>query len=172
MIADGRTRQNLEFKGKLEDVGAARSAALRLGAVAAGVLLQKDTYFQVPSGRLKLREIEGEEAQLIHYERPENAASRWSRFTVAPVSDPKAMEAVLCALGIRAVVSKRRELYLWQDCRIHLDEVEGLGSFLEFEVCSAGDARSDRARMEALLTAFGLTEEEAIRASYADLLTD
>lgn len=170
-VADGSARKNLELKARLGDLPEAERIAERIGAQVGGVLLQVDTYFQAPHGRLKLREINGIEAQLIGYDRPEAEAQRWSRFRVVAVPDPASMKALLTeSLGLRGTVTKRRHLYLWNDCRIHLDQVEGLGTFVEFEVLSAGDDCSDRDRMEALMTHFELRDSDAIRASYSDLL--
>lgn len=170
-VADGSRRKNLELKARIDDLAAAETEAERLGALEGGVLLQVDTYFDAPNGRLKLREINGIECQLIAYDRPEETAQRWSRFRVVAVSDPAGMKALLTeAMGLRGTVSKRRHLYLWNDSRIHLDQVEGLGTFVEFEVLSVGDDRSDRERMEALMRHFGLQDAQAIRASYSDLL--
>lgn len=170
-VADGSTRRNLELKARLADLSQAKVTAQRLGAEEGGLLVQVDTYFTVPHGRLKLREINGTEAQLIAYDRPEENSQRYSQFRVVAVSDPAGMKALLTeSLGLRGTVSKRRHLYLWQDCRIHLDEVEGLGSFIEFEVLSQGDGCSDWDRMETLMLRFGLRDSDAIRASYSDLL--
>lgn len=170
-ISDGTLRQNLEFKAPCPDASRAADALRSLGAEDGGILIQTDTYFLVPHGRLKLREIVGASSLLIAYDRPEDRAHRLSQFRVTEVPDPAGMIAVLNdALGLRGVVKKRRHLYLWQDCRIHLDEVEGLGSFLEFEVLSEGNSCSDWDRMEALMTAFGLRDSDAIQASYSDLL--
>lgn len=170
-VEGGEAHTNLEFKARVSDPEAVRAAAKRLGAEDKGVLEQVDTYYKVAQGRLKLREINGCEAQLIHYDRSEEAAQRWSHFRVAKVVEPEGMKAVLAgACGVRGVVAKHRHLYLWQDSRIHLDRVEGLGDFIEFEVLSEGVACSDWDRMEALMTAFGLRESDAIRASYSDLL--
>lgn len=170
-IADGTSRKNLELKARVADLGVAEAQARALGATDGGLLRQVDTYFVAPQGRLKLREINGVEAQLIGYDRPEAGATRWSRFRVVAVADPSGMKALLSeALGLRGVVTKQRHLYLWDDCRLHLDQVEGLGSFIEFEVLSKGDDASDRSRMDALMRHFGLEERDAIRASYSDLL--
>lgn len=169
-VADGSIRRNLEFKAPSPSPDEARSAALALGASAACVLLQLDTYFKVPHGRLKLREIDGSEAQLIHYVRPEESAQRYSQYQVVVLPEPATMKELLVnSLGLRCVVKKRRELYLWNDCRIHLDEVEGLGRFIEFEVLSSEEV-SDRERMETLLNAFHLGDVDAITASYSEML--
>lgn len=170
-VADGTSRKNLELKARFADAAQAEARALQLGADDGGLLRQVDTYFNAPKGRLKLREINGVEAQLIAYDRPEDQAQRWSEFRVVAVADPAGMKALLTeALGLRGVVSKRRHLYLWNDCRIHVDQVEGLGTFLEFEVLSEGNDCSDWDRMEVLMLHFGLQDKDAIRASYSDLL--
>lgn len=168
---DGSLRVNLEFKALAPEPSVVEAALKRLSARDGGLLVQRDTYFPVPRGRLKLREIAGSPAQLISYDRPEAAAQRVSQFRITEVSDPEGLKAVLAAaLGVRGVVAKRRRLYLWQVCRIHLDEVEGLGRYLEFEVISAGNACDDWDRMETLMSLFGLGDTDAIRASYSDLL--
>jgi predicted adenylyl cyclase CyaB len=168
---DGSLRQNLELKARCPDAARVSAALQRLGAKDEGVLVQKDTYFHAPHGRLKLREIDGCPAQLIAYDRPEDQAQRMSQYRITEVADPEGLGAVLtAALGLRGVVAKRRQLYLWQDCRIHLDEVAGLGSFLEFEVVSQGSSCDDWDRMETLMTCFGLHDSDAIQASYSDLL--
>lgn len=170
-VSDGTARTNLEFKARLSCLEAARRSAAELGAAGPVELFQVDTYFPVPHGRLKLREIRGVECQLIAYDRREDTAERWSLFRVTPVSDARGMKAVLTdTLGRRGVVTKRRQVFLYQDCRIHLDEVEHLGTFIEFEVMSRGAANDDHARLDALKRAFGLTDAEALKASYADLL--
>lgn len=170
-VSDGAARKNLELKARLADPQQAERLAERLGAREGGLLVQVDTYFNAPQGRLKLREINGLEAQLIAYDRPEDEAPRWSRFRVVAVGDPAGMKLLLTeALGLRGTVRKQRQLYLWNDCRIHLDRVEGLGTFIEFEVLSQGDDCSDLDRMEVLMLHFGLQDADAIRASYSDLL--
>lgn len=96
----------------------------------------------VPHGRLKLREEEGAPSQLISYARPNEAGERLSRYRLVEVSDAVGLEAALSeSLGTKIVVSKRRRLFLWRDVRIHLDQINGLGAFLEFE--AVAHAHSD-----------------------------
>lgn len=169
--SNGTLHQNLELKALAPESSRVGAALLRLGAHYECLLVQRDTYFHAPNGRLKLREIEGKPSQLIAYDRPEDQAQRFSRYRITEIADPQGLIAVLTqALGVRGVVAKRRKLYLWQDSRIHLDEVEGLGNYLEFEVLSQGNSCSDWDRMEALMTAFGLRDADSIQASYSDLL--
>jgi predicted adenylyl cyclase CyaB len=164
---------NLELKARHGDLASAAAAAARLGTVGPSVLLQTDTYFRVPHGRLKLREIEGGAAELIGYDRPDRDEARTSAYEVMHVPDPAMLQSILAtALGVRGQVRKRRTLYLWHNVRIHLDEVTGLGTFVEFEaVLSAGeDEARARARLEELGRALGVRPEDGLAGSYADLL--
>jgi predicted adenylyl cyclase CyaB len=132
---------------------------------------QVDTYFHVHHGRLKLREIDDREAQLIQYERADRAAAHPSDYFVAPVEEPALLKQALTrALGVRAVVEKTRELYLWGRTRVHLDEVAGLGSFLELETV-VGDQTVEEAEQECreVQAVLGVREEALVSGSYADL---
>jgi adenylate cyclase class 2 len=166
-------RRNLERKARCADPTLAAAAIERLGARCAGVLIQTDVYFRVSHGRLKLRTMEGQQAVLIWYERPNAATARWSRYHLVPVIDPGGMRAALAAaLGERGEVRKRRTLWLWHNVRIHLDVVADLGTFVEFEaVMAANDDESiAQARLAELGSALGLTPAEDVADSYVDLL--
>ncbi len=175
MADSSRIRTNLELKARLGSSAGAAKAADNLGAHYCGALHQIDTYFVVARGRCKLREITASSgdrrAELIFYDRPESDAVRWSRYQIAAVADAASMIALLdSALSTRGAVVKSRRLYLWNDCRIHLDTVECLGEFIEFEVLSEGDEKYDRARMAALMNAFDVKPGDTLQASYSDLL--
>jgi adenylate cyclase class 2 len=166
-------RHNLERKTPCPDLDAARHALTRLGARCEGLQRQRDTFFPVPNGRLKLREIEGQQAVLIWYDRPDEVGLRTSRYYLVPVPDPGVMRAALSAgLGVRGEVVKAREVWHWHNVRIHLDEVEGLGRFVEFEaVLSDADGEAvSRERLNELGGAMGLREGEDVGGAYADLL--
>ena len=127
----------------------------------------------MPNGRLKLRQIEGAAAALIWYERPDQVAARTSAYQLVPVREPRLLESVLAAaLGARGQVRKRRTIYLWHNIRIHLDEVAGLGTCVEFEaVLSAGeDEAASRPCLEHLSRALGIRPEDHLAPSYAYLL--
>jgi hypothetical protein len=95
----------------------------------------------VPRGRLKLREEPNAVAHLIAYERPDLAAQKESRYRLIEVREPtELIEALASVLGIKVVVNKSRRLFLFEGMRIHLDSVEGLGDFIEFEGVAASDA--------------------------------
>ena len=166
-------RRNIELKARLRELAPARAAVRELGAREAGVLVQMDTYFFVREGRMKLRETEGRGAELIWYRRADETALRDSNYRIAEVADPGEMKEELAqTLGVRGEVRKRRELWLWENVRIHLDEVEELGTFLEFEAVITSDAEAVRSpeRLGRLIAAVGIREEDRIAGSYSDLL--
>ena len=167
--------QNVEIKARCSDLQAAEETARRLGARFQVRMRQVDTYFRVRRGRLKLREFDRGESQLIYYERPDAPGSRLSDYELVPVADGAALKAALQrALGVRCVVDKRRTLYLYDEVRIHLDQVEGLGAFIELEgVLSPSAARHKVEEKVAWLSAeLGIQEADLIAGSYADLLGD
>jgi adenylate cyclase, class 2 len=165
--------RNLELKVSCSDLSWAREKVHQLGAGPATLEVQTDTYFRVPHGRLKLREIEGRPAVLIWYERPDCPGVRTSAYHLVPVTDAALLRAALAgALGLRGQVQKRREIYLWHNVRVHLDEVAGLGTFIEFEavMSGAGDEPTSQARLHQLCAALGIDPAGALAPSYADLL--
>lgn len=165
--------RNLELKVPVPALAEAREAMGRIGAVPMGSQAQTDTYYRVPHGRLKLRQIAGQGgATLIAYDRPDEPASRYSDYLLAPVADPDALRATLAlALGVLVVVRKRRELWRYGATRIHLDAVDGLGSFVELETVFGGQPAA-AAVAEHLLVRdrLGLAALVAIPGGYADLL--
>lgn len=167
-------RRNVELKAVDPRPGRTLERALGLGAADHGFLRQRDTYFSVARGRLKLREEEPGEAHLIAYVRPdEDPSVRVSEYRIAPVVEPAALrDALEAGLGLRVVVDKRRRLLLWQEVRIHLDEVDGLGSYVELEAVAPGDSDlvRERARVARLREVLGITDDRLREGSYADAL--
>jgi adenylate cyclase class 2 len=165
--------RNIELKARLHDLAAARNVAQRLATASLGIQQQTDTYFHCRRGRLKLREITGQIAQLVSYERADQVDAKGSDYQLIDVPDPAALKhALSAALGVRIVVAKRREIYLVDNVRVHLDEVAGLGEFLEFEaVLSPGrDDASGHQQLLELQAAFGIRPGDLLAVSYADLL--
>jgi len=164
--------RNLELKAVDPDPAATRAAALAHGAEPAGRLRQRDTYFHAVQGRLKLREIEGETAELIAYGRADRSGPTVSTYRIVPVFDPDALAAALDdALGTRVIVEKERTLLLWRNVRIHLDRVAHLGTFVELEaVAGAGGITPEVARVDELRAALAITDDRLVATGYADLL--
>ena len=165
--------RNVELKAHDPDPARTLERALAAGARDEGLLRQRDTYFTVAAGRLKLREEDPGGATLIGYQRPDAGGERVSAYRLVAVPDPEAMRAALAdANGIDVVVVKRRHLLLWETVRIHLDEVRGLGSFLELEAVAApgSDLRREREQVAHLREALDIPDEALREGSYADAL--
>jgi homotetrameric cytidine deaminase len=164
-------RRNVELKALDPDPARSLATCRALGAEDRGVLRQRDTYFRARAGRLKLREEEPGGAVLIQYDRPDAAAARESRYRLTRIEDPDELRASLdAALGTLVVVDKQRHLFLWEGVRIHLDTVEGLGSFVELEgVAPPGsDLEPEREKVARLQRALGIGE--VLTDSYSDRL--
>jgi adenylate cyclase class 2 len=161
---------NLELKARFPSSEEACGFARACGAIFQGILVQRDTYFCVPRGRLKLREFAEGSAELIYYERPEESLERYCRYTKEPVGNAARVAHVLNeAFGTLAVVQKRRRLFLYRGARIHVDEVEGLGSFVEFEV-PGEESPQVLSTMRELRAAFSIRDAMVVRSSYSDML--
>ncbi len=164
-------RRNVELKAIDPDPARSLAVCRELGAEDRGVLRQRDTYFRARSGRLKLREEEPGGAVLIQYDRPDAAQARESRYRLTRVQDPGELLASLdAALGTLVVVDKERHLFLWDGVRIHLDSVQGLGSFVELEGVAApeSDLGAEREKVARLQRELGI--EEVLTDSYSDRL--
>ena len=164
--------RNIELKCRLHDPAAARRVAEAVATQYLGVQEQTDTYFHCRTGRLKLREIAGAAAQLVAYARPDDQGPKASDYQLVAVPDPAALKAALAAtLGVSTVVVKRREIFLHHNVRIHLDEVQGLGSFLEFEaVLGPGlDDAAGTAQLAELSRRFALQPADLLCGSYAEM---
>jgi homotetrameric cytidine deaminase len=166
-------RRNVELKARDPDPDATLRAALAHGASDHGVLRQRDTYFAAPGGRLKLRVQDDDGAQLVGYRRADAAQARLSAYHLADVPDPEATAAALDAtLGITIEVVKRRHLLLWRDVRIHLDDVDGLGSWVELEAVAPPDSdlAAEHAKVDELRDVLGIQDERIVADGYAALL--
>jgi predicted adenylyl cyclase CyaB len=167
--------RNIELKARLQDLHAARETARGLATAGMSVQEQVDTYFHCREGRLKLREVPGRPAELIGYARANTPEAKASDYTLIRVEQPEALKQMLSAtLGVRAVVRKRREIFLHHNVRIHLDEVAGLGTFLEFEAVLGPevDDATGHAQLAELSNRFGIGAADRLPASYGDMLGD
>jgi homotetrameric cytidine deaminase len=163
-------RRNLEIKARDAEPRRSLDAALALGAEDGGELTQRDTYFGGARGRLKLREQTPGEPELIQYRRPDESGPHVSEFRNVPVAATDALkEALDAALGTLVVVDKRRRLLLWEGVRIHLDDVDGLGSFVELEAPADG---GEQAKVARLRQALEISDDDLVAGSYSDLLLD
>ncbi len=159
-------RRNIELKATDPDPSASLEVCRALGAEDRGTIAQRDTYFEVARGGLKLREEQPGRPHLIQFERANEPQQHESRYRIIEVSDGASLCAALAtAIGIRGAVVKRRHLLLWQSVRIHLDEVEQLGTFIELEAAAPAD--SDLDHEHRLIAELGITDERLVALGYA-----
>ena len=169
--------RNLELKARDPDPARSLERALALGAEDMGEITQRDTYFAGARGRLKLREQDAEGSalwdELIEYSRPDSTDPRPSTYLRVPVADaPTLREALEAAYGTLVTVVKKRRVLLWEGVRIHLDDVEGLGSYLEFEALAeqGSDLSAERDKLERLRDELGIQDANLVATSYSDLV--
>ena len=167
--------RNVEIKARIADLPALESRVRALADEGPIELEQDDTFFACPTGRLKLRQLAPDRGQLIYYERADVAGPKLSSYFIAPTSDPAALRETLArALSIVGRVRKRRRLYMIGRTRVHLDEVEDLGAFLELEVVlSDTDTTAHGETVAAgLLEDLCIPAAALVEGAYLDLVND
>ena len=166
--------RNIEIKARAQQFEQLRERAAELSPEAPLIFRQQDFFYDVPRGRLKLRQFDdGTPAELIFYQRDDRDGPKASYYTRSPVTNPEAMHALLAtALTTRGIVTKERHVYLCGRTRIHLDRVDGLGDFVELEVVLAqdDDEESGQAEARAMFESLGVAESDLVAVAYVDLL--
>lgn len=164
---------NIEIKARVDDFEALKVRAASLSDRPLVVISQEDTFFHTPKGRLKLRIQEPDQGVLIYYERPDQDGPKRSDYHLAETRDPTNLKRTLSlALGIRGVVRKTRYVYMTGQTRIHLDDVQGLGRFMELEVVMQ-EGQSDaegQAIAEDLMRQLEVPQEALLEGAYMDLI--
>ena len=164
--------KNLEAKFPLANHADAEARATALGYTRRAVLHQRDTFFRVANGKLKLREENGN-AVLIFYHRDESGPLMLSDYEIVKVADPPRTLRILAdALGSLAVVEKVRTLMMRDNVRLHLDQVANLGDFGEIEavIADGDDPEQSRAAVNEILAALGVEKSDLIDVSYFEML--
>jgi predicted adenylyl cyclase CyaB len=165
--------RNIEIKARAVDFERLARLARALSDAGPTVLTQEDIFFATREGRLKLRVLADDLGELIYYVRRDGEGPKTSDYLIAPTTDPTSLKTVLeAALGVRGVVRKTRTLLLCGQTRIHLDEVEGLGRFIELEVVLEKDqSEAHGARVaEELMSKLEIEQDHLVRGAYMDLL--
>jgi predicted adenylyl cyclase CyaB len=162
----------VESKFRSGDHELVASLALDMGARDEGLMRQRDQFFAVPRGRLKLRTFADGGSELISYDRVDIPEMRSSDYSLHRTNDGAALAEVLSrALARTGTLEKTRRLLLHRNTRIHLDDVVGLGRFIELEtmIHEQTDAEAEREHDE-IVQALGLADAERIAVGYVDLL--
>ena len=167
--------RNIEIKARIDSVAELLPRAQALAAGQAPVeILQDDTFFRCPNGRLKLRAFSADSGELIFYRRADQQGPKESFYVLTPTTQPDSLrETLRLACGDAGRVRKRRQLLLIGRTRVHLDEVEGLGDFMELEVVLEDDEPAEAGEREAhaLMAQLGVEPGALIDGAYVDLLS-
>ena len=164
---------NIEIKARVRDFPELKRRAEAISDLPLEVIPQEDTFFVTSKGRLKLRVLAPDRAQLVYYERPDQDGPKRSDYFIFNTNDPENLKTALSlALGIRGVVRKTRYLYMVGQTRVHLDDVEGLGQFMELEVVLRDDQSDAEGQAIAndLMKKLGIEPTDLIEGAYMDLL--
>ncbi|MDZ7716164.1 MAG: class IV adenylate cyclase [Balneolaceae bacterium] len=167
--------QNVEIKARCSNPDKIQAILKEHDADFKGTDHQIDTYFNIPDGRLKLREGTIEN-NLIYYKRSNTKQPKTSEINLVPMDHPKAMKKLLSnALGVWKVVDKQRKIYFIDNVKFHIDKVEQLGSFVEIEAIdeegTLGEARL-REQCNHYLQLFDISDKDLVAVSYSDLLDE
>lgn len=164
---------NVEIKARVTDLEALQTRIEAVCEQPVELIIQEDVFFHTPKGRLKLRILSDERGELIYYEREDRKGPKRSEYFISVTAEPRTQLQVLVrSLGVRGIVHKQRWLYWVENTRIHLDVVEGLGSFMELEVVLPSGQSTDVGEKIAteLMAELGIDESELVKGAYIDLL--
>lgn len=166
---------NVEIKAQCDDTDRIRAILKDRNADFKGTDHQIDTYFDVPDGRLKLRQGTIEQ-NLIFYRRPNSKTPKASDINLVPTEHPEDLHALLDnALGAKVVVDKKREIHFIDNVKFHIDDVQGLGNFVEIEAIdedgSIGEEKLHQ-QCQQYLELFDIDNKDLIAESYSDMLLE
>ena len=165
--------RNVEIKARVTDFDHQYQLARELARQQSTVIDHVDHFFNCASGRLKLRVLSQIEGELIFYDRSNQAGPKLSSYLISMTTEPEKLRDVLkAAYGVRTTVRKTRNYWMVGRTRIHLDQVESLGDFLELEVVLDGseDVAVGVREAERLMKALGIFDEQLVESVYVDLL--
>lgn len=160
---------NIELKVKVASLRKYETILKSLGIKRRSCLNQKDIYYEIKKGLLKLR-IENGKYYFIRYIRSETSNNRVSNYNILEKKNNSAEKFFNSILNVNAVVQKKRILYRYKDTRIHLDKVSKLGNFIELESVITRGKRSALKEFKKVVSLLNLDLSRQIKKSYKDLL--
>jgi predicted adenylyl cyclase CyaB len=166
-------KTNIEIKARARDFQRQKDLASQIAGSPETLIHQDDTFFDVPHGRLKLRIFSTTHGELIYYERDNIESPKQSNYCISETCSPNTLKETLSlALPVRGNVRKKRHLFLVGQTRIHFDEVETLGNFIELEVVMKdGQSTNECLQIaDGLMKKLDIKKADLINCAYIDLL--
>ena len=164
--------KNIEIKAKCKELKKIEDILSSIDTDFVNEVFQRDTYFKVPLGMLKLRESDDEGNSLIWYKRRRKSSPKFSEYYICQTEHHKEIKKLLEeALGIKIIIEKFRKIYLYENVRIHLDKVKKLGSFIELEavISEKDNEKKSRKNINLLIEKLNIKKEELIKSSYSEM---
>ena len=165
--------RNIEIKARISDIDFCTEKARYLSGAEPVIIKQEDTFFNCQNGRLKLRIFSEDHGELIFYTRPNVAGPKMSEYYISSTDEPyRLLDVLKKSYGIHGEVKKTRKLYIIGRTRVHIDQIERLGNFLEFEVVLNENEDIQRGESEAteLMDTFNISHSDLISGAYVDIL--
>lgn len=165
--------RNIEIKAKARNFNRQQLLAESISDRQLEILSQTDTFFHVSSGRLKLRVFDENYGELIFYRRIDMTEAKTSEYHISPTAQPATFrQKLVSALGIIGEIKKTRRLYRFGQTRIHFDEVENLGQFIELEYVLKSNEPIENGEISIaeLMKKLEITDDNLIGTAYLDLL--
>jgi adenylate cyclase class IV len=167
--------RNIEIKARIENIAELHGKVAAIADSGPVVIIQDDTFFNCPAGRLKLRAFPDGRGELIYYRRADDPGPKESFYLICPAPFPDSLREILShAFGQCGRIQKRRTLFLVGRTRIHLDQVNGLGEFLELEVVleDSDSLEAGVTEAHALMKRLAIEPSQLIEGAYVDLLVN
>jgi len=164
--------RNIEIKAKARNFDEQMAIAGKLATEPSRIIHHEDTFYSVPKGRLKLRKFSNNSGELIFYQRTNTAEAKESNYEIYETNEPDHLNSVLSlSMAIGGLVKKRRTLFLCDQTRIHFDEVEGLGKFIELEVVmrDGQNTKTGVAIAQRLMDNLMIEKGDLIECAYIDM---
>lgn len=163
----------IEIKARTSETDRIRDIIIEKDAIFKGIDHQVDTYFNVPKGRLKLREG-NIESTLIQYDRPNQLGPKQSKVKLYKPQAASALKEVLAeSIGVWKIVDKKREIYFVDNVKFHLDVVKNLGQFVEIEAIDEDGSiglSKIKEQCDHYIKLFNILDEDLIECSYSDMV--
>ena len=165
--------KNIEIKAECKDLKKVENILKTLNADFLNRRFQRDMYFKTPKGKLKIRETDVESDSLIFYKRRKKLNPKKSFYFIYNTENSSELKEVLKeAFRINVIVEKLRKVYLFENVRIHLDNVKNLGNFIELEavISKNDDEKKSRKNIDFLMEKLCIKKEDLMKDSYSDML--
>ncbi|MCK4701421.1 MAG: class IV adenylate cyclase [Bacteroidales bacterium] len=166
---------NIEIKARASDFNRQKMIAETLSKLPGERIWQEDIFFKVSKGRLKLRIFDSGSGELIYYLRADSNGPKVSQYQISKINDPDNLRNVLASsLGIRGIIKKQRILYKVGQTRIHLDQVEDLGNFIELEFVMQDNISKHKAiqTIKKLMEKLEIQDNLLINTAYIDMVPE